>query len=324
MAEKITSSNIKKTSRDSGNSTGKTTRRSSAKKNVDLEMTNGFDITFDDNRLTDSESLDVSFIEGKKKKAPKIENYNTKVVDEEFQKYKPSNKSGEILVTILIIVASYILGFLNCYILIYKNHIELDGINVREVEKIKTEVVVDENYVFLGDSITEGYDLSKYYGDRPIVNSGISGYKTTDILNNMDKMVYRYNPSKVFILIGINDLNLDIEIEDVILNIENIVTRIKEKRPYAEIYLESVYPINNSNDTKINHDMVGIRSNEDVVKVNDGLKQISKDKGITYIDIYSLLLDDSGNLKSEYTTEGLHISDEGYEVITEELKKYIN
>ena len=39
--------------------------------------------------------------------------------------------------------------------------------------------------------------------------------------------------------------------------------------------------------------------------------------------MYSLLEDKDGNLKLEYTNEGLHMSDEGYEVITKELKKYM-
>ena len=81
MAEKKISNNTRKTS---SSAIGKTTpRRSTAKKNIDLEMTNDFDMTFDDNRLTDSESLDISFIDGKKKKKPKIETTSSKVSDEE-------------------------------------------------------------------------------------------------------------------------------------------------------------------------------------------------------------------------------------------------
>ena len=44
---------------------------------------------------------------------------------------------------------------------------------------------------------------------------------------------------------------------------------------------------------------------------------------ITYIDIYNELRDEDGNLKLEYTKEGLHMSDDGYKIITKKLKKYV-
>ena len=47
-----------------------------------------------------------------------------------------------------------------------------------------------QNYVFLGDSITAGYDLDKFYKDYPVVNSGVGGYTTKDmlIINTFDCM----------------------------------------------------------------------------------------------------------------------------------------
>ena len=69
----------------------------------------------------------------------------------------------------------------------------------------------DDNFLFLGDSITDFYPLEEYYDNLPVVNSGISGNKTTDILNDMETRVYQYNPTKVFLLIGTNDLDMTSE-----------------------------------------------------------------------------------------------------------------
>ena len=66
-----------------------------------------------------------------------------------------------------------------------------------EKNKPAEELKEKENIVFLGDSITEIYPINKIYGDLPIIKSGVSGYKTEDILKRMDSMVYRYNPTKV-------------------------------------------------------------------------------------------------------------------------------
>ena len=88
----------------------------------------------------------------------------------------------------------------------------------------EVEYDANDNFVFLGDSITDFYPLEEYYDNLPVVNSGVSGNKTTDILTDMKERVYKYNPTKVFLLIGTNDLNKSImkqienEVNDYIKN----------------------------------------------------------------------------------------------------------
>ena len=156
-----------------------------------------------------------------------------------------------------------------------------------------------------------------------VVNSGISGNKTYDILENMKERVYRYNPSKIFILIGTNDIPENKTNEEIVNNIDTIIKKIKKNRKEAKIYLESIYPINNTDNDKISHAMVGKRTNENIKEINKKLKKIAQKEKISYIDMYSLLEDSDGNLNLDYTREGLHMSDEGYEVITKKIKQYL-
>ena len=180
------------------------------------------------------------------------------------------------------------------------------------------------NYLFLGDSITEFYNLDNYYGDYKIVNSGVCGNQTEDILNDLKKRAYVYNPSTIFLLIGTNDLEHKKTVEDTQKNIKEIVNKLNKNLPNAKIYLESIYPVNDTDNKKIDKSMVGNRTNDSIKKINSELKKYCNDKNCTYLDVYSLLEDKDGNLKLEYTKEGLHMSDKGYEVITKELKKYMH
>lgn len=286
--------------------------------------TNLYDFKFDNERLAEVDSLDTSFLEGRIKNKKKI-------VEEEIKTKKASkNKKNNyveelpkrrvpILLIILLMILAAISGFSGCYFFVTKTEIV-----EKEKKIIKEKKVVDDNYVFLGDSITHYYDLEKHFKDMPVVKSGVCGHTTKDILDNMEEKVYRYNPSKVFILIGTNDYVLLDGNESIEKNIKEIIEGIQKNRPLAEIYIESIYPVNKSDDDKIDEDMVGKRENSDIIKGNEIIKKIAKEKKITYIDLYSKLLDeDKENLKIEYTEDGLHISDEGYEVITEELKKYM-
>lgn len=193
---------------------------------------------------------------------------------------------------------------------------------VKIVTKIKTEIEekVPENIVFLGDSITEFYDLEKHYPNNKVVNSGIGGNNTQDILDDMKNRVYRYNPSKLFLLIGTNDLDQKRDIEDIIEDTKEIIKNIKENRENTTIYVESIYPVNK----ELKNNKTRNRNNENIKAINEKMKEYCEKEKITFIDIYNELKDEEDNLKEEYTTDGLHLNDEGYDVVTKMITKYLN
>lgn len=307
--DKATISNKNKSKSTKGIKDTKDAKNTNISKNKDLDATT---------------NLDISFIDGKNKKKPVLE--KTEILDveeivkanEAFNSEKPTSNFK--MVSLILGGVCLVLMFTVCYFL-------LNGSTTNLIQKeiIKEVPVVDDNYVFLGDSITDWYDLDKYFEGLPVVNSGVSGYSTNNILNNMNKMVYQYNPSKVFILIGINDLELKVDDDVVVNNIRKIVQGIKKNRRYAKIYVESIYPINNSDDDKIEGSIInGNRKNSDIIDINNKLVKLTKEEGATYIDLHKELVDDNGLLKIEYTVDGLHLSSEGYEKVTEVLRKYIN
>ena len=229
----------------------------------------------------------------------------------------------------LILIVLVISLFVNAFFLLRVNNLDssVDSLNTtieenkkdyeKQIETLKEDYT---NYLFLGDSITDYYDLDKYYEGLPVVNSGISGNTTEDILNDMKGRVYNYNPSKVFLLIGTNDLIHDVSVDDIVSNIERIINEINSNEPQAEIYVESVYPVNDD----LDEDMVDVRNNDDIMEINEEIKKYCDDNGYTYINMYDKLLDDDGNFNEEYTDDGLHPNSRGYEVITEEIKKYLD
>ena len=255
-----------------------------------------------------------------KKKPNYINKVNTTRIDRNRKRYRQVVPKKSISPLFLFL---FLLSILGNFFLV-GHYITFDHNKVRVETKTRKVVTVSPNYLFLGDSITDFYDLEKYFPDDPVVNSGINGDQTTDILEDMEERVYQYNPSKVFLLIGTNDLQHERSIDEIVDNIKKIVEGIKENRPEAEIYIESIYPINNTDAEKIDHDMVGRRTNEDIMTINEKLQQYCQENDVVYIDLYNELIDEDGNLKEEYTKEGLHMSDEGYEAITEKLKQYMD
>lgn len=261
------------------------------------------------------EELDTSFIEKKPKRKKNTQEKKEPISLEQPESNKTILLKRSILFLIMVI---FLLISFTIYHFTTFNHKKIE-IVTKTVEK----KVIDDNYVFVGDSITWMYDLDKYFPEQPVINSGVNGDFTYGILGDMKNRIYQYNPSKVFLLIGTNDIYKDKTVEEISENVEEIVKKIKENRPYCQIYIESIYPINDSDDEKIDKESVNIRTNDYIKKINKEYKRIAKEQKATYINLYDKLIDEEGNLKLEYTKEGLHLTDKGYEVVTEELNKYI-
>lgn len=285
-------------------------------------------LIFDDEDLDATVNLDTSFIEAREKNRKKVVEKTLENNKREFENLKreerknKSNGSLRLIIVLLVCLSVGLIGFDIYYFTNINDNKPKKEVIYKEQKVV--EEVVDENILFLGDSLTHRYDLDKYYEDFNVVNSGIDGNRTSDILSDMKARVYDYNPSKVFLLIGINDLRGDVSGEEVVKNIGEIIKLIKENRPYAKIYLESIYPINKTDDDKVDGYVKDFSiTNDDIETINKKLESLAKDEKVTYIDMFSELVDSEGNLKLEYTEEGLHMSDEGYDKITEILTKYI-
>lgn len=177
--------------------------------------------------------------------------------------------------------------------------------------------------VFVGDSITDFFRLNEFFHGIYVINRGIGGDTTDGVLKRLPESVIDLSPSKVFLLIGTNDIGANKSDSHIISNIAKIIDIIQSKCPHTKVYLQSIYPVSNDKDKKIKKFIVGKRNNERIYCINESLKKLAKDKGIVYIDVYSHLLDDKGNLKLEYTIEGLHLTARGYRAAADILRPYV-
>ena len=205
------------------------------------------------------------------------------------------------------------------FVLIYIGNTK--ALSVGKVQDKTDSIVKNENIVFVGDSIFDWFPTEKIFSDFPIVNSGIGGNRTTDILENMEERIYKYNPTKVFIQIGTNDIeweDSDELNEEVYQNIVKIAEGVKANRSQSEIYIISIYPVNN------NLPGAHERHISEIKTINAKLKQYcASTEGVDYIDAFSQLVGDDGMLDIDYTDDGLHPNGLGYAKLTEILMKYI-
>ncbi len=161
--------------------------------------------------------------------------------------------------------------------------------------------------VFWGDSITDWGDWAEFTGNASAINRGIAGDNTYGLLHRTDE-VTRHQPKKLFILIGTNDLNIHIPLEQRLVNYDSIIDRVKRESPNTIIYVQSVLPINN--------DLISRQyysgTNEAIRLMNSSLDSLARTGGVVYVDLYSHFLDQKGQLDAKYTYDGLHLNGVGY------------
>lgn len=176
--------------------------------------------------------------------------------------------------------------------------------------------------VFFGDSLTEFYDTDSAFPSFLSYNRGISGDTTQGMLNRLDNNLLTLKPSRVVFLGGANDINRGVTTDEVVANIREILTRIKEAVPDCEIYVESLYPVNPYTHP-IYLNSVDKRKNEDILTINAALEPLCAELGCTYINVHDKLTDEDGNLRADLTMDGLHVNDEGYAIVTAVLSEYL-
>lgn len=182
--------------------------------------------------------------------------------------------------------------------------------------------------VFAGSSLMEMFPINKFIEESKIpvtvYNRGIGGFVTTELLDVLDVCVLDLKPRRLFINIGTNDLsNPDRTIEEMIETYDQIVSRIETELPGIEIYFMAYYPINYDAATEDLKENLRIRTNDKINLANAAVEKLALAHGQKYIDVNDNLKDEQGRLKAEYTIEGMHIYEEGYRAIFEDVMKYV-
>ena len=200
---------------------------------------------------------------------------------------------------------------------------------LKEQEKIQTKYrelnqvsVLEPDIIFIGDSIVEYYPLQELFGTaKTIVNRGVRGYQTRLLLENLDVHLYGDAVDQIVLLIGTNDIGKDVPMNETLDNLERVIQSIAREYPLSQIKLLSILPVNEGEKYK---QTVYIRTNEKIKEWNQAYEALaSAYMQVDFVPIYDSLTDSEGQLKKDYTTDGLHLSVAGYQALSEALKEYL-
>ena len=189
--------------------------------------------------------------------------------------------------------------------------------------------------VMAGSSLMEFFPINELQQtlDRQtiIYNRGIAGYVTRELLNTMEECIFELEPAKLFINIGTNDISSadgEYELEKLLANYNEILTQIGGWLPDCKVYVMAYYPVNAKADfpgmdQAAKDSYFRTRTNDSLLEANRAVEQLALKHGYAFINVNAGLTDAEGNLKEEYTMDGVHMYGNGYSVVLHNLKGYL-
>lgn len=170
--------------------------------------------------------------------------------------------------------------------------------------------------IWLGDSITEQGWWSYLTNERNMINLGIGGDTTPGMLARLPEILDA-EPSKIFLMVGVNDISGNRSVEEVAENVRKMLVMARERAPHCVVYLQSVIIPNN--DVLAYPYAAG--KQRLVAELNERYKALCDDGLAVWVDIASLLHNDKGEVREELTKDGIHLHPAAYEIWVDYLKK---
>ena len=179
--------------------------------------------------------------------------------------------------------------------------------------------------LFAGSSLMEQFPIYEFLLDfqlpYTIYNRGVGGFTTDEFYAALEDCVFALEPAHLFLNIGTNDLNgPEYRLSRLLDNYEKILQAIRGRLPATRLYLMAYYPVNPAVATLPHmQEIFRHRTNARIREASEGVRALTARYGARFLDCNAGLIDADGNLKAEYTIEGMHMYANGYKPVLDAL-----
>lgn len=154
--------------------------------------------------------------------------------------------------------------------------------------------------ILLGDSISLWFPADYMARYRFWLNQSISGDTAAGTIRRLS-LFSRTRPDTIHVMLGINDLRRGVSDAQLLNDQRYIMRRLRQQHPQAQIVVHSILP------TRLDY----LRSDR-IQPINRQLEAIAQQEGVQFLDLQPYFADAEGNLRTDLTTDGLHLNPQGY------------
>lgn len=162
--------------------------------------------------------------------------------------------------------------------------------------------MISKKILLTGDSITASFKTRKLLPEFNVINKGISGNKSAHLLKRLERDLLAVKPDIIFVLIGTNDIAQGFTDKGILFNISSILKISSQCAEGKNIFVTSILPTRNNLP----------RPNEKIRGLNKKIQIIASELKVNYLDLYSMFVDETGQLLFDLTDDGLHLNEKAY------------
>ncbi|HLH38342.1 MAG TPA: GDSL-type esterase/lipase family protein [Bryobacteraceae bacterium] len=163
--------------------------------------------------------------------------------------------------------------------------------------------------VFLGDSITAGCEWHELLNSPGVLNRGIGGDTSAGVLARIPGIL-RLRPAKIFLMIGANDAQALGYSPGMEFKEQRKIVMSLLANPAVRIYVQSILPSRNARFSRWGSE------------ANRLLKTLQSSR-VEFIDLRPAFEDHDGLIRPELTSDGLHLSAQGYRLWAAAIRGFI-
>tara|TARA_B110000495_G_C23015091_1_gene601013 strand:- start:184 stop:942 length:759 start_codon:yes stop_codon:yes gene_type:complete len=176
----------------------------------------------------------------------------------------------------------------------------------------------DVDLIFVGDSITHGWDTTgtgtkiwqQVYEPFNAVNMGFGGDRTEHVLWRFnDGELDGISPKVAVVMIGTNNWRAN-TFQEIAEGVKAVCEGLRTRLPKTKILLLAIFP-------RVSSDPW---AGANVVMANRLIEKLDDGKWINFLDIGSTYRDKKGRLPQTIMPDGLHPNEAGYEIWAEAIR----
>ena len=171
----------------------------------------------------------------------------------------------------------------------------------------------EKRVVFFGDSITDswGRRVGVFFPGENFINRGISGQTTPQLVIRFQQDVVDLHPTVVVVLAGTNDIAGNTGPSTPQMTLDNFASMAAiAKANHIRMVIASILP------AAAYPWKPGVKPAEPIRQLNESLKNLSSREGLIFLDYYSAMADANGGMRPGLSSDGVHPTAKGYEIMT--------